>query len=422
MNFPLTIDFLDLLTISNSTEYKATVNIADLEALYSPRPATAAPYVAIPKNPSWLQYKENSASFSPGGHTILTGDDAHLLAGDPGSASASVLAAIARRLPALSAQAKPDMVQAMGDMSDDGLLPDLDYAKSEIASLGEPYHDAVGNHEITQGANPENGNFAAVFGDTHYAYTDGAANVIVTDSSHGGLLASDTYQMPAGAQYPWLVQQLSASTSPVVIVATHEPAYDPHPAANSEFSDRWEAQMYMELVDRFRQTHPHVHVVMLYGHARGFAEQILNPQGQVVGPGQGVPQLTIADLGMPAYAPPDEGGFYHFGLLHVTAGGDLQFTVEPVLTSISITAPASALAAGQTETLTATGTNVGGDNNPAITLPIADPASHTWSSGNAQVASVGTDSGVVTAHRPGSATISVTSGGITASVTLTVTS
>jgi hypothetical protein len=143
---------------------------------------------------------------------------------------------------------------------------------------------------------------------------------------------------------------------------------------------------------------------MLYGHAREFAEQILNPEGQAVGPGQGIPQLTV-------------GGFYHFALLHATASGDLQFTVEPVLASISIATPTT-LTAGKTETLTATGTTVVGDNNPAIPMPIADPASHAWSSGDAKVASV--DSGVVTAHHAGTATISVTSGGIIASVTVTV--
>ena len=63
---------------------------------------------------------------------------------------------------------------------------------------------------------------------------------------------------------------------------------------------------------------------------------------------------------------------------------------------------------------------VGGDNNPAVTLPIADPASHTWSSGNAKVASVNAGSGVLTAYRAGTAAISVTSGGLTAWVAVTV--
>jgi hypothetical protein len=403
------------------TEYKGTVDLAGLAALYSPRPVTAPPYVAIPKNPSWLQFKESSGQFSRGGSTILAGDDAHLLASDPGSASANVIAAIGRRLPALAPQAQPDMVQAMGDMSDDGLPPDLRFAKTEIASLGLPYHDAIGNHEITQGGNPENGNFAQVFGDTHYSYTDGGATVVVTDSAHGGLLASDPYQVPAGPQYPWLFQQLSGNTSPVLIVATHMPAYDPHPAANSEFSDRREAQMYMQLVASYQRSHPQVHVIMLYGHARGFAEQILDPEGQAVAPGQGIPQLTVADLGVPAYAPSGEGGFYNFALLHVTRDGGLQSTVEPVLSSISVSAPSATLTAGTSETLTATGTNVGGDNEPAVTLPIADPASHLWSSSDEKVASVDADSGAVTAHHPGTVTISVTSGGVVGSAELTIT-
>lgn len=420
MNFPLSIDFLDFLTISNSTAYTGTIKVADLEALYSPRPVTTSPYVAIPDNPSWLQFKESSDDFSSAGSTILTGDDAQLLASDPGSAAANVIAAIGKRLPALAPQAQPDVVQALGNMSGDGLLPDLDYAKSELASLGVSYHDAVGNDEITQGANPENGNFAAAFGDTHYDYTEGAANVIVTDSSNGGLTESDPYQAPDEEQWTWLAQQLTANTSKVVLLATNTPAYDPQDSAKTEFADRWEAQMYVQLAENYQRTHPWAHVLDLYGDARGFAEQVLNADGESAGPGQGIPQLTVADLGVTADAPSDEGGFYNFGLLHVTGNGDVQFSVEPVLSSISVAAPETTLAAGATETVTATGTNVGGDNEPALTLPIADPASHVWSSSDPRVASVNATTGVVTAHHAGTTTISVTSGGISAAVTLTV--
>jgi hypothetical protein len=308
-------------------------------------------------------------------------------------------------------------VQALGNISGDGLLPDLDYAKSELASLGVPYHDAVGNDEITQGA----GNFAEVFGDTHYEYAEGAANVIVTDSSSGGLTESDSYQVPDEEQWTWLAQQLTANKSRVVVLATHTPAYDPQAAGSSQFADRWEAQMYVQLAENYQRTHRWAHVLDLYGDARGFAEQILNPEGEPVGPGQGIPQLTVADLGVAADAPSDEGGFYNFGLLHVTGNGDVQFSVEPVLSSISVAAAETTLAAGATETVTATGTNVGGDDEPTLTLPIADPASHGWSSSDPRVASVNGDTGVVTARHAGTATISVESGGITASVTLTVT-
>jgi exopolysaccharide biosynthesis protein len=426
LNFPLSIDFLDFLTISNTSTYTGTLKVADLEALYSPRPVTTPPYVAIPKNPSWLQFKEDSDQFGGGGSTILTGGDAQLLASDPGAAAANVLSAIGKRLPTLAPAARPDVVQALGDMSGDGLLPDLNLAQTELASLGVPSHDAVGADETTQGANPENGNFASVFGDTHYSYTDGGANVIVTDSSDGGLTESDPYQSPDDEQWTWLAQQLTANTAPVVILATSEPAYSPaygpEAAGKNEFADRWEAQMYVQLAENYQLSHPGTHVVQLYGDAGGVAEQVLDPAGNPVAPGQGIPQLTFADLGVAASEASDEGGFYNFGLLHVTRGGDLQFTIEPVLSSISVSSPAATLRAGSSQTLTATGTCVGGDNQPALTLPIADPASHVWSSSDARVASVSADSGVVTAHHPGAVTISVSSGGVTASVALTVTS
>ena len=40
-------------------------------------------------------------------------------------------------------------------MSDDGLLPDLLYARAETASLGEPYHDAVATTRSPRGERGE---------------------------------------------------------------------------------------------------------------------------------------------------------------------------------------------------------------------------------------------------------------------------
>jgi hypothetical protein len=418
--FPLTMDYLDFLTINPSTPLSGALQVTGLSALYSPRPVATRPYVAVPDNPAWLRYTEDASRFSRNGNTVLAGDDAHLLAGDPDSASANVFKAIATRLPNLPAQARPTAAQFLGDMSDDGLPADLDDAKATMASLGVPYRDAVGNHEISQGALPENGNFTADFGDTHYAYGLGGAQWIVTDSAHGGILSSDAYGVPAQAQYPWLVDQLSADTAPAVFVVTHMPAYDPHPVADSQFTDRWEARMYVRLIQRYQQTHPTKHVVMVYGHARGVAEQILDPTGTPTDTAHGgIPQLTVADLGMPAYAPPDQGGFYHFALLHTTPSGDIQFSVEPVLSSITVSA--TALRVGGRALLTALGTAVGGDNQPTLQVSIADPASHVWASRDPGVVSVDGRTGEVTARRPGTSVVSVTSGGVTAGATITVT-
>src|SRR6185369_15283747 len=64
MQFPLTISFVDFLAISPSTSYSGSLNVGGLQALYSPRPVTAPAYQAIPQNPSWLSYEEDSADFT----------------------------------------------------------------------------------------------------------------------------------------------------------------------------------------------------------------------------------------------------------------------------------------------------------------------------------------------------------------------
>jgi hypothetical protein len=159
-------------------------------------------------------------------------------------------------------------------------------------------------------------------------------------------------------------------------------------------------------------------VILLFGHARGFTEQVLDPLGNP-SPG-GLPNFTVADAGVPAYAPADQGGFYHYALFHVSPDGDVQFAVQPLLASISVTAPSSSVAVGSSEQLTATGTSVTGDDLTAIHVPIADPASHVWSSSDPRVAGIDPQTGELTARSPGTATITVLSGGITGSTTITV--
>lgn len=422
LQYPLSVSFLDFLVISPTQQLTGDLYVSDLEALYSPRPPAVTPYVPIPDNPKWLTYTEDPAQFRPGGTTIAALDDAHTHADDPNSTGSVVLRQDGAQLQALpQSETGPLSLQTLGDMSDSGSLANLTYAKSLLDGIGVPYHEAVGNHEITQGANPENKNWTSLFGPTHYQYTQGAANVVVTDSAHIGLLASDPFQVPAAdpPQYQWLVNQLTANTSPVVFVVTHVPAYDPHAVQDSQFADRWEARMYEALVARYQDTHPHTHVVLLFGHARGFAENLLDPLGR--DDPHGLPNFVVADAGMPAYAPADQGGFYNYGLFHVLPDGDVQFAVQPTLASLAVTAPAPTLAAGRTAQLSATGTTPTGDDLAALSVPIADPASHVWSSSDPRVATVDPVTGAVRARHPGTVTITCESDGVTGTVTLTVT-
>jgi exopolysaccharide biosynthesis protein len=416
---PLTLNFLDFLVIDPSVNLTGDIYVADLEALYSPRQPVTPTYTAIPQNPKWLQFTASPAQFTPGGVTIADWDDSHLQAADHDTTGSVVTNAIKSAIQALPANAAPNMIQVNGDLTDDGTTADLQYGYQELQSFGLPFHDAVGNHEIGQGADPEDQYWTTLFGDTHYSYTDGAAEVIETDSANGGLIASDPYQVPMEEQYAWLVSQLNASTSQDIILLTHMPAYDPHPIANSQFSDRYEAQMYEQIAENFQRSHPGQHVILLFGHARGVAEQVLDPNGTP--DPNGLPNFTVADAGVQAYATADQGGFYNYALFHILPDGTIQFAFQPVLDSIAVTAPQPSLSIGAREQLTATGATPTGDDLAALQVPIADPASHLWSSSDPQVAEVNPSTGQVLAHSPGTATISVLSGGVTGTVTVTVT-
>jgi uncharacterized protein YjdB len=417
--FPLTLNFLDFLVINPSTELTGDIYVADLQALYSPRPPVTQAYTAIPQNPGWLNYTASPAQFAPGGVTVASFGDSHLQSADHDTTGSVVTNAISQAIKALPQNATPNMVQSVGNLVDDGTLADEQYGQQVLQSFGLPYHTAVGDSDIGQGAYPENGNWTSVFGPTHYSYTDGAAEFIVDDSAWEGLLASDPYQVPDEEQYSWLVSQLDASTSRVIFVVTHASPYDPHPVANSQFTDRYEAQMYEQLLADFQASHPGTHVILLNGQARGFAETVIDPLGNP--DPRGLPNFDVADAGVPAYAPVNQGGFYNYVLFHVLPDGTVQFAVQPVLASIAVTAPSASLAVGTTEQLTATGTTPTGDDLTALQVPIAAPASDLWSSSNPQVAGVDPTTGKVSARAPGTATISVLSGGVTGTVTITVT-
>jgi hypothetical protein len=129
---------------------------------------------------------------------------------------------------------------------------------------------------------------------------------------------------------------------------------------------------------------------------------------------------VIADVGVPAYAPPDQGGFYNYVLFNVLPDGKVQFAVMPLLNKIDVTAPSLTVAAGKTLQLTAIGTEPNGDDLAPLQLPISDPASHYWTSSDPHIASVDSNSGRVTAHRAGTVTITCTSDMISGSTTLTI--
>ncbi|MDT0496976.1 Ig-like domain-containing protein [Algiphilus sp. W345] len=91
----------------------------------------------------------------------------------------------------------------------------------------------------------------------------------------------------------------------------------------------------------------------------------------------------------------------------------------PTLSSITITPTDPTITIGDTVSFTATGTFQDNPDNPD-SEPYEDDVDVTWAGGDPAVATVDANSGVATGVGEGSTSITATSGGISASVTLTV--
>ncbi|MCC2591818.1 phosphodiester glycosidase family protein [Tessaracoccus sp. OS52] len=435
-DYPLTIQDISFVGQYATNASTGTFSLAELRVDYpAGTPADETPYEAISSNnPEWLIHEQDSANFKPGGETFIMGSDAHLRANIPDSTSAVTVENMTRRIKGesytttegqtvapLPEVARPEVTVSLGDTSDTGILTDLAYGKAMWEGFGAPLYNVVGNHEISNGPEPADGNFYSVFQqDTHFSFTRPGVTFIGVDNSTGSIQGSDSQQVPAEEQFPWFVEQLDAAETPVVFVGIHMPIHDPSPSKTSQASNRWEAEQFLEIIQNYREANPDKRVVVLHGHSRGFANLVLDPQGKPTD--AGIPQLTIADVGTPPYYAADQGGFFHFGLLHVNPDGTVQFAVEPLLKSVAIDQGADdALAVGETKQYTATAVNTNGANiaNPPV-IPVATPMSHVWTSSNTAVATVDAVTGEVTATGAGSTTISVRTGGITASLALTV--
>ncbi|MFF3559506.1 phosphodiester glycosidase family protein [Streptomyces sp. NPDC002574] len=446
-SYPLTIQDISLVGQNATGANVGTFTFAGMKLQYSVgTPTQDAPYQAInPNNPSWLEYTEDPAEFRPGGQTFIIGDDGHLVAANPDSTSVKNIAGMVNRttgkpfqaasgqtVEPLPVQARPNVALSLGDIADTGNKDDLAYAKAQWEQFGLPLYDVVGNHEVSQGAIPQNTNFSEVFQqDTHFTFKQGQATFIGLDNSSGSIAASDKFQKPAEPQYPWLAQQLEKATTPVVFVGVHMPAYDHAPNKSNQFSSRWEAQQYLQLIQDYRLSHPKQRVVLMYGHSRGFADQLIDPLGNQADAKLGIPQFTIADIGTRPYVAADKGGLFHFALFHVNDDGTVQYSVQAMLKSMTIdqgTAGSDAaaprtdtLVAGQAKQYTATAVNANGnDISDPPTMPVADPMSHVWTTSNKKVAKIDPVTGAVTALKPGTTTISVTTGGITSKLNLLV--
>lgn len=115
------------------------------------------------------------------------------------------------------ALAEPDLLLAIGDVTDDGLYSDLDgnlFSKMGAALAAAPLYWTPGNHDVRDGFAACREAFVLPGNELSYAFEYADAQIV-------SLNAED---LPGTA---WLASTLAASAKPWKIVMFHEPAYSP---------------------------------------------------------------------------------------------------------------------------------------------------------------------------------------------------
>jgi hypothetical protein len=335
--------------------------------------------------------------------------------------------------------ANPDFLLINGDFVDDDNPGDFVLANgllSDHVPASVPVYWGPGNHEA--GLTSTGGLDAFVAGTgrpTHQVFDHKGTRVVMLDSHTGDLRTSEW------DQFPLLQSQLAAAATDgsvkSVVVSFHHPLIDPTGAGASQLSDPLEADLIQRWLTDFRETSGKP-IALFTGHAHDAS----------ISRADGVLAVTTPAVGKTPYASPDQGGF--FGWMQVgvdpspariVAGEPSPATrdwlaaeVRPLIDGVELTAP-DQVAVGSSTTVTATGIT----SEFGLSFPLRFPATVVWSGDpglsivdstadvKAAARKPGTlavldlSTGALTAARAGSVTVTVASGGLRQSATVTLT-
>jgi hypothetical protein len=251
---------------------------------------------------------------------------------------------------------------------------------------------------------------------------------ILLDSHTGDMRTSDWDQVPLlQAELAKAARDRSVTG---VVVSFHHPLHDPSGAGASQLADQLEAELFRQWLADFREQSGKP-VALFNGHAHTAA----------VSRSDGVLEVNTPAVGKTPYSSPDQGGF--FGWMHVgvdprparvKAGQPSPQTREwlraesrPLIDGIELAAPGR-VAVGSSAVLAATGVT----SEFGLRFPLRFPASVTWGGGRgvvvagsaAEVKAAGRRPGTLAvldvasatllAVRRGTVTVTVSSGGLTA--------
>lgn len=333
---------------------------------------------------------------------------------------------------------RPDFILVNGDFVDNNNPEDFQLALgllSDHVPADLPVHWTPGNHEAGLSATGGLDAFLSLTGRPNKQILDHkGTRFILLDSHTGDMRTSDWEQVPLLQSELARAEHDPSVTG--VVVSFHHPLHDPSGAAASQLNDQLEADLLKRWLADFRERSGKP-VALFNGHAHTAA----------VTRSDGVLEVNTPAVGKTPYSSPDQGGF--FGWMHVgvdpspgriRAGQPspetrewLQAESRPLIDGIELSAP-DRLAVGASATPAATGIT----SEFGLRFPLRFPASVTWSGGPGLVvvasaaearaarrdertlAVLDLTSTTLTAVRAGTVTLTVASGGLTSSATVTL--
>jgi len=175
----------------------------------------------------------------------------------------------------------------------------------KVWKWNKPIFVAPGNHEYRgEGVNV----YHYVFGPTEYAFSLGGYRYIFDNDVINDYTLSQ-------AQLEWIKKQMEIAKArgEVPVVVMHAPPYDPRPGGDDHAMDEESAKKLLALMRTYRAFGIFSHIHLYWN-----------------GTYDGVHFIITGGGGAPLYAPPDEGGFYHYVILDMKSGGEIGIKVVRV--------------------------------------------------------------------------------------------
>lgn len=152
---------------------------------------------------------------------------------------------------AVNKRQNTDFVVLAGDISDFGLLQELEWVNDELEKLDIPYFAVIGNHDVIGNGDRT---FERFFGPLNYSFTYRGYKFVFHNTN------SREYVTGNVPDIPWLRNELDDPTADYLIGVSHVPPYD------GDFSRALE-EPYRDLLS----SKPNV-ILSLHGHQHRFTD------------------------------------------------------------------------------------------------------------------------------------------------------